>query len=233
MSRSGYRKKQDLFGALPQGADEHRLLAELHTDVAIYYTFKIARYGATPQGVDWSCAESQDRRFRHLLLLCDFSAPRSLNDVGCGYGAMLSYLDRFHGAASVDYLGTDLSESMVRRAEALWQDRPKVQFQMSRTIARVADYSIASGIFNVKLRQPVDAWEFYIAQTLKEMKTHSRLGFAVNFVTAAAEAELGPTELYCAPTDRWIGYCAHELDSKVDLIKDDDLGEFTLLVRNS
>lgn len=223
----------DAIGSMPPGTNECRLLAELHTEIGIYYTFKIARYGATPLGVDWSCAASQDRRFLHLLQLCDFSRPRSLNDVGCGYGALLSYLERCHGDAAVDYLGTELSEEMVRHAEHLWGNRPRTQFLISRTIPRVADYCIASGIFNVKLEQPVDAWEYYIARTLDDMHRCSRLGFAVNFIAEVAEGDSEPTGLYRISTERWFKYCSVELVSEVELVVDEGLREFTLLVRKN
>ena len=233
MKQGEDRRTPDAIGSLPPGTDECGLLAKLHTEIAIYYTFKIARYGATPLGVDWSCAASQDRRFLQLLRLCDFSCSRSLNDVGCGYGALLSYLARCHADAAVDYLGTDLSEEMVRHAEHLWRNRTRTQFLISRTIPRVADYCIASGIFNVKLEQPVDAWEYYIARTLDDMHRCSRLGFAVNFVAEAAEGDSGAKGLYRSATEPWIKYCSVELESKVELVVDEGLGEFTLLVRKN
>ena len=231
MKKGEYRRAPDAIGSMSPDTNECRLLAELHTGIGIYYTFKIATHGATPRGVDWSCAASQDRRFLQLLRLCDFSRPRSLNDVGCGYGALLSYLARCHADAAVDYLGTELSEEMIRHAEHLWRKRAQTQFLVSRTIPRVADYCVASGIFNVKLEQPVDAWEYFIARTLDDMHGCSRLGFAVNFMAEVAEGDALPTGLYRTSAERWIEYCSVELESEVELVADDELGEFTLLVR--
>ena len=231
MKKSEFRRALDASGFMIPDTNECQLLAELHTGIGTYYTFKIARHGATPLGVDWSCAASQDRRFLQLLRLCDFSRPRSLNDVGCGYGALLSYLARYHVDIAVDYLGTELSEEMVRHAERLWQNRARTQFLVSRTIPRVADYCVASGIFNVKLEQPVDAWEYFIARTLDDMHRCSRLGFAVNFMAEVAEGDASPMELYRTSAERWIEYCSVELESEAELIADDGLGEFTLLVR--
>ncbi|MGN8544218.1 class I SAM-dependent methyltransferase [Bradyrhizobium sp. 13971] len=69
-----------------------------------------------PARVDWSCQATQDLRFVQLLKLCDFSAPFSLNDIGCGYGALCAYLARRHPQAEIDYLGIDLSRAMISRA---------------------------------------------------------------------------------------------------------------------
>jgi hypothetical protein len=48
---------------------------------------KIRKFGATPLGVDWTCVSTQQLPFVQLLKLCDTS-PASLNDLGCGYGAI-------------------------------------------------------------------------------------------------------------------------------------------------
>ena len=82
------------------------------------------------------------------------SQPFSLNDIGCGYGALLSYLKKRHRRASIDYLGVDLSAAMITHAKRLFGDRPLTTFEAACHGTRVADYSVASGIFNVKLDQP-------------------------------------------------------------------------------
>jgi len=71
--------------------------SELLNSVATYYAKKLAEHGATPRGVDWNAQESQLNRF---VQLCKVIAPEksffSLNDLGCGYGALLDYLrDRY------------------------------------------------------------------------------------------------------------------------------------------
>lgn len=99
-------------------------LAPVHAGIAAYYSAKVAKYGATPLGVDWSCVPTQELRFVQLLKLCDFGSPFSFNDLGCGYGALIAYLDRRHAECAVDYLGIDLSEAMLRRARRLYVIAP-------------------------------------------------------------------------------------------------------------
>jgi len=57
---------------------------QVYSDVEAYYGARVAKYGATPRGVDWSCQATQSLRFVQLLRICDFAAPFALNDVGCG-----------------------------------------------------------------------------------------------------------------------------------------------------
>jgi hypothetical protein len=96
---------------------------------------------------------------------------------------------------------------------------------------RVADYSVASGIFNVKLDQPIDRWERFIAQTLTDMHESSRYGFAVNFMAPCAPALAPRLELYCTSAEPWMRFCEQELGSAVELLAAYGLREFTLLVR--
>ena len=76
--------------------------------------------------VDWTCVATQEMRFVQLLKLCDFGLPFTINDLGCGYGALASFLDWWHGASGVDYLGIDLSREMVRRARQQWRGIDRV-----------------------------------------------------------------------------------------------------------
>ena len=57
-----------------------------------YYDKKLDEYGATPKGVDWNSTESQALRFQQLIKVCDLSNPFTLNDYGCGYGALALYM---------------------------------------------------------------------------------------------------------------------------------------------
>jgi len=60
--------------------------------VGRYYSEKIVEHGPTAKGVDWRDETSQELRFEQLLKVCDESRPFTLNDYGCGYGALATYL---------------------------------------------------------------------------------------------------------------------------------------------
>ena len=206
-------------------------LAPLHADIERYYTQKVLTHGASPLGVDWTCQPTQELRFVQLLKLCDFRQPFSLNDVGCGYGALMAFLVKRHRGAEVDYLGTDLSQAMIDQAKPSPRPSMRSQFLVTGSIPRVADYSVASGIFNVKLNQPTACWTLFIQQVLAGMHAASRLGFAVNFL-----APLGPDmqaipELYRVSPDVWIRHCERQFGAKVELVEGYGMREFTLLVR--
>lgn len=206
-------------------------LAGLHSAIGQYYTRKVETYGPTPLGVDWPCQPTQELRFVQLLRLCDFSAPFSLNDVGCGYGAMLAFLARRHRRRDISYLGLDLSPAMVTQARQLWHKRGNAEFVLGSTSPRVADYSIASGIFNVKLDLSDALWTRFVEQTLAAMRATSRRGFAVNFLAPLADDANPKPELYRAPSAFWSGYCEREFGAEVEVLDNYGMREYTLLVR--
>jgi SAM-dependent methyltransferase len=217
-------------GSSYKGASKSADLNDLYETIERYYTKRVTKHGATPLGADWRCRATQELRFVQLLKICDFSQPLSLNDVGCGYGALVAYLAERHAGTDVDYLGTDLSRAMISRARRRWRGHGR-RFVVSRAAPRVADYSVASGIFNVKLEQPIDTWRSFIAETLHGMHKTSRRGFAVNFMSPLAAANERSTMLYCTAPEPWVHYCEQQFRCSVDVIANYGLREFTLLIR--
>lgn len=208
-------------------------LAALYAGIDRYYSRKVNIHGPTPAGVDWPCLPTQELRFEQLLRVCGLQPPFSLNDIGCGYGALLAFLAKRHRhAARIDYLGVDLSAAMVTEARLLWRQRPMTEFLAANTSPRVADYSVASGIFNVKLDQPRALWESFIVRTLADMHRNSRAGFAVNFLAPLAGGGAGPPELYRVEPQHWQRHCEQALGARVEVLQGYGLPqEYTLVAR--
>jgi SAM-dependent methyltransferase len=201
---------------------------ELQARVREYYSGTLQRHGTTPLGVDWPNVVSQYLRFVQLLKLCRFGQPFSLNDFGCGYGALLEFLAMRHADAAVTYRGIDISPGMVGAARARWAGNTRAVFAEGSQCGALADYSVASGTLNVRLGRPVAEWEAYLEAILGDLDASSRIGFAVNFMLPHDEA---PTEagLYRTAPERWTPFC--ERFGRVELITGYGLREFTLLVR--
>ena len=206
-------------------------LAAVHADIEAYYSRKVLRYGATPLGVDWSCIPTQELRFVQLLKLFDPTQAFSVNDIGCGYGALLKFLSERFKRLSIDYWGVDLSLAMVDEAKRLLAKHKLAQFSVASRSPRVADYCVASGIFNVKLQQPNALWTEFIKTTLADMHANSRIGFAVNFLAPLPSTVDARLELYRAPASFWQSYCEQTFNAQVTLIEGYGMREYTLLVR--
>jgi SAM-dependent methyltransferase len=212
--------------------DEAAALHGLRRRIEAYYSRKIVWHGSIPAGVDWASAAAQRMRFSQLLKLCDFAAPFSLNDLGCGYGALLTHLAQHHTAGAVDYLGIDLSPAMIWHARRLPSCSDPQWFVDGHRIPRVADYTVASGIFNVRLSESVALWRRFIRCTLRQMGAASRKGFAANFMSRAEAGRGVRRGLYVCSPEIWTSWCERTLHASVEVLSGYGLPEFTLLVRH-
>ena len=202
--------------------------AEL-AEVGRYYGEKLREHGASPQGVDWNGPESQRLRFGELLRIRQQRRDYSLNDVGCGYGALADYVHEL--GERCDYLGVDISPAMIDKARELHRGRVACRFITGERADRSADFTVASGIFNVKLDTPPATWREHVLRMLDALDATSTRGFAFNCLTKYSDAERMRPHLFYADPSELFDYCKQRFSRNVALLHDYGLYEFTLLVR--
>lgn len=202
---------------------------DLLAEVAEYYSSKLAQHGETPRGVDWNGEESQTLRFGQLCKIIDTSDQFSINDLGSGYGALYDFLASEH--ESFSYSGIDVSENMIRAAEQRYKDKSQARFVLSSEPDQVADYGVASGIFNVRLGRSDDEWRSYLEASLDVLDSTSRIGFAFNGLTSYSDANKMRDYLYYADPCVLFDLCKRRYSRNVALLHDYGLYEFTILVR--
>jgi len=201
----------------------------LINEVADYYTTKLAEHGETPRGVDWNSETGQILRFQELCKVISPTETFSVNDLGAGYGALFPYLnERYTG---VSYYGYDISEQMVEAARNRHAQFTNARFDVASRPLRKADYSIASGIFNVMLSRSKGEWEDYINDVLDQLYESCEAGFSCNFLTAYSDKHKMREDLYYADPCAMFDLCKTKYSRKVSLLHDYDLYEFTMLVR--
>jgi len=205
--------------------------SQLATKVADYYSDKVREHGSTPAGVDWNGGESQLLRFEQLskIILENESDPFTLADLGCGYGALYDYLSSLY--ENIDYRGFDLSKEMCVAARNHLENHSKVSISQFGKIDKPVDYSIASGVFNVKLNTSEDIWHDYITQTLDNLNQFSTRGFSFNCLTSFSDQDKMHDYLYYANPGELFEFCKSNYSKNVALLHDYDLYEFTILVR--
>lgn len=205
-------------------------MTDLLSDVAAYYAAKLAEYGDTPHGVDWNGEESQSIRFEQLCRVFDREkSVSSVNDLGCGYGAFCEYL--WSKYPKSEYIGIDVSREMIISAEQRFAGADRARFITGSEPERQADFSIASGIFNVRLGRADAEWFDYMQGTLDILDRTSRLGFAFNCLTLYSDEDKKRDYLYYADPCRLFDLCKLRYSRQVALLHDYDLYEFTILVR--
>lgn len=199
-------------------------------EVCTYYAEKIREHGESPRGVDWNGEESQFLRFRQLMkVLKPEMESFSINDIGCGYGALVDFLGK--ECKGWNYFGVDVSADMVNTAKNRYAGVGHVSFEHTSKLSNVADYSVASGIFNVRLANDSDSWWDYVTEMLDMMNEHSRMGFAFNCLTNYSDPDKTREYLYYADPCRLFDWCKVKYSRQVALLHDYGLYEFTILVK--
>lgn len=197
--------------------------------VRLYFDEKLETYGATFRGVDWNSSESQNRRFEQLLKVCDPTKGFSINDYGCGYGALVEFMnDRGY---TFQYRGYDISERMIAKARELYGRLASCDFFTDESAFTAADYTVASGIFNVKQQTSEEEWSDYMLHTLGILAKFSKKGFAFNVLTKYSDREFMRSDLYYADPCFLFDYCKKKFSRHISLLHDYGLYEFTIIVR--
>jgi cyclopropane fatty-acyl-phospholipid synthase-like methyltransferase len=202
--------------------------SEIVDAVVEYYEGKLAAFGGTARGVDWKDEASQIKRFEQLAraLAPNRSSRFEIIDFGCGYGALLPFLNAsgFH----VRYTGYDCSAEMIDAAQRLHADSADATFTSDWAAIEPADYVVASGVFNVRLDTPDDEWRDYVFRALSMMNEKATAGWAANFLTSYADEERKRPDLYYADPAMILDWCKRSASRWVCLLHDYELYEFTV-----
>jgi SAM-dependent methyltransferase len=209
---------------------EHPELQRALAEVEKLYSRGLASHGTAPKSVGWKDERSQVLRFHKLAtLVSGEDAPAdaiTVNDLGCGYGALFDFLDALPEVTLASYQGYDLSEDMLAAARLATDDR--ASFFQAATATVEADYSFVSGTFNVKGTAPDSVWSAYVHDTIAELFAMSRRGMAFNVLTSYVDFR--KPDLFYADPAVFLDYCKRELSPYVTLLHDYPLYEWTMVV---
>lgn len=198
------------------------------SDVAAYYSAKLAIHGPTPQGVDWNGEQSHELRHRQFLRLLD-DRDASVLDLGCGFGDFLRFL-RAQGHRG-RFIGYDVAPNMIAEALRLHGEGADRRWRVGATPAETADFAVASGIFNVKGDVAAETWTRYVHDTIDILARAARRGFAFNLLSLSSDPERRAAHLYYADPSAMLSDCLRRYGRSVALLQDYGLYEFTMIVR--
>jgi SAM-dependent methyltransferase len=202
---------------------------ELRGQARDYYEARLRAHGATPAGMDWNSAASQELRFAQLARLWDGEPEATIVDYGCGYGALATYVrDRGHRGP---YAGFDVSPDMVDAARAHLADTPQCLVTANRAEVAPLDYAVASGLLNVKQGAGEIEWQAYVRETIADLAALGTRGFAFNALTSYSDVDKRRPDLHYADPLALFDHCKRSYSRFVTLLHDYPLYEFTILVR--
>ncbi len=200
-------------------------------DIDKFYQDNLQQFGSTAKGVGWKNDEAQRVRFSQLFKLVTSKKTFSINDLGCGVADFVDFLTA--EKANFIYRGYDMMPEMIQRAKAKFVGNELVLLQIISNITEIsqADYTIASGIFNIRLATSDEVWLRHILDTITIMNSRSSLGFAFNILSIYSDPEFRKAELYYADPLYLFDFCKRTFTRNVALLHDYGQYDFTIIVR--
>ena len=197
----------------------------------LHYRDSFERHGPTPPGVDWNGEASQRRQFDELMRILPAAGPFSVNDFGCGYGALADVL--LARGPGITYSGVDLNEEMIAAARARFASNPAVTFEVADRPLTEADFGVASGTFTLRLGRSDEQCLASMTEALDAIDRTSRAGFAFNCLTSYSDAPKMRDYLYYPDPCVVFDLCKRRWSRHVALLHDYGLYAFTMLVRKA
>jgi SAM-dependent methyltransferase len=205
--------------------------AEMLKPIEDCFNWSMKRYGPTHRAVAWRDAKRQIRRFQIFTGLLHYDTSRndiSINDLGCGYGAMFKSLKDLPQFSDGTYFGYDISDEMLSAARKEVQD-PRCIFIKSHVATEKADYSFVSGTYNMRMNSSNEEWLTYVKMNLEQLWTKTRIGLGFNMLNI--ESPLRDKTLFYADPFDFINFCKNHLSEKVSLSKILNPNEFVIFIR--
>jgi len=203
---------------------------QLLDPVARTFTRGLAVFGAHHKALAWHDEERMQRRFqifRGLIADIPEDRPVTINDHGCGYGAMFESFRDLPALKRGRYYGTDISREMVEEARRRIPD-PRAVFEVSHVATHDADYSFVSGTWNMKMWAEDGEWRAFVLGNLKDLWSRTRVALGFNMLSVKNPWR-EPTLYYADPEDV-VGFCRRELTQNVRTVDRLEPREFVVFL---
>lgn len=199
-----------------------------------YYGQRQEKSVATYFDVGWKSQEAQYARFRQFEQLFRNDKQFSINDLGCGNCELHLFLKTNYPEKQAIYSGYDHLEAMIEIGTNRFPEiasNLKVISDASEIV--LADYTVASGIFNLKFESETESWREQILSTIDKMADKSTKGFAFNALTSYSDKEFMRPELFYSEPEWLFGHCMKKYGREVALLHDYGQFDFTISVRKA
>ncbi len=178
----------------------------------------VKTYGSHPKSVAWRDEERQYRRFQIFAGLFDLAGRQSefsVNDLGCGYGAMFDAYKDLPEFRSARYFGYDISDEMLRQARRSIRDE-RATFIRSHIATKEADFSLVSGTYNLNMGAKDAPWLDYVQENIIHLWGKTRLALGFNMLSIHATRR--EDTLYYADPEEMRAFCEENLDGTVRMV---------------
>jgi SAM-dependent methyltransferase len=208
------------------------MINQIKKEINEYY--KIRRNSSTDSSfhMGWKNLLAQEIRFIQLLKIIEREETFSINDLGCGNGSLLRFMNENIRDKSFAYNGYDIMPEMIAEAKTL-NINNESNFKLITSVNEIenTDYTVASGIFNLKYNTTEKEWLNYIHETIAVMWAKSTIGISFNCLTSYSDKEFMRPELFYADPMELFDFCKKNITRHVSILHDYREYDFTVLLR--
>jgi len=209
-----------------------RLAPRLLAPVARIYGKRLDQCGATAKGVFWRGEVWQRRRFERMCeIFTDTDMANgniAINDLGCGYGAFFEFLAGYPVLQNSRYYGYDIAQPMIAACRDRISD-PRAAFYRKMWATKTAEYSFASGTYNLNNDADEAAWEKYVEASLLQLWKRTTKGLAFNMLRRDADDDF--QGLYYIDPEKMLKFCRENLSADVEMFDERPMPDVTYFVR--
>jgi SAM-dependent methyltransferase len=198
--------------------------------VADSYEWSINKYGPNHRAAAWRDEKRQQRRFDIFAGLLAYDINRdniTINDLGCGYGAMFDTYKNLPQFKHGRYFGYDISKAMINTARINVTDT-RALFFLTHEATENADYSFVSGTYNMKMAADEDKWLKYIEHSILQLWSKTKISMGFNMLNIGSP--LRESTLYYADPNYFLNFCQKNIKGKVRLIDLLHPNEFVIFI---
>jgi len=109
--------------------------------------------------------------------------PVTIADIGCGYGAMLTFINKTPAYAQTVYHGVDINRAMIAACHQTFPVE-NARFTIGNTSPKLVDFCVFSGTFNLTHSDDPTLWMDYIFACLNRCMERARYGLVLNLLCA-------------------------------------------------
>ena len=180
--------------------------------------------------MNWSSSKSQYLRFKQLCKI-GILKNHTLHDIGCGSGELLIFLKK-NNIRFKSYLGSDISNIMIELCKRKFSKEKNASFKTldihKINNIKIADYVVASGIFNIKNNITSKVWKIYVFNTILKMFKYAKKGIAFNLMTF--DTTYRDKKIFYLSVDEILRFLRKKVSKKIIINHSYNLWEYTVFV---
>lgn len=120
-------------------------LEEISKAMIERYSNRYNDMGYDAKTLGWGSKEQQEFRFREVVSFINFDRPKSVLDIGCGFGDLLALLIAEKKSIS-KYIGWDINPDLIKEASVVWKS---TMVPNEFSVVNVAEYTCNLPIVDV------------------------------------------------------------------------------------